>query len=39
MKKFLNGNEGYMADDQPGRPVFLARNSWHLETTIKSGQG
>ncbi|HEY2733173.1 MAG TPA: peptide chain release factor 3 [Polyangiales bacterium] len=35
IKKFLNGNEGYMADDHTGAPVFLARNSWHLETTAK----
>jgi len=39
MKKFLNGNEGYMADDHLGAPVFLARNSWHLETTIKDWPG
>jgi peptide chain release factor 3 len=39
MKKFLNGNEGYMADDHVGAPVFLARNSWHLETTVKDWPG
>ncbi|MEI9936323.1 MAG: peptide chain release factor 3 [Pseudomonadota bacterium] len=39
MKKFLNGNEGYMADDHTGAPVFLARNSWHLETTVKDWPG
>jgi peptide chain release factor 3 len=39
MKKFLNGNEGYMADDHVGAPVFLARNSWHLETTAKDWPG
>ena len=35
LKKFENGNEGYLADDHTGALVFLARNSWHLETTQK----
>jgi len=35
LKKFQNGNEGYLADDHTGALVFLARNSWHLETTQK----
>jgi peptide chain release factor 3 len=35
LKRFENGNEGYLADDHTGALVFLARNSWHLETTQK----
>ena len=35
LKEFENGNEGYLADDHTGALVFLARNSWHLETTQK----
>ncbi len=35
MDKFRAGNEGYLATDHTGTPVFLARNSWHLETTEK----
>ncbi len=34
-QKFQQGNEGYLATDHTGSPVFLARNSWHLETTQK----
>ena len=33
--RFRDGNEGYLATDHTGVPVFLARNSWHLETTEK----
>ena len=33
--KFRVGNEGYLATDHTGTPVFLARNAWHLETTEK----
>jgi len=33
--RFAAGNDGYMADDHTGAPVFLARNAWHLETTQK----
>jgi peptide chain release factor 3 len=32
---FRSGNEGYLASDHTGVPVFLARNAWHLETTQK----
>jgi peptide chain release factor 3 len=32
---FINQNEGYMAEDHSGAPVFLARNAWHLEQTGK----
>ena len=31
--KFGNANQGSMAEDHNGSPVFLARNSWHLKTT------
>lgn len=34
-EKFQVGNDGYLATDHTGAPVFLARNSWHLETTQK----
>ena len=34
-ERFLQGNEGYMATDHTGSPEFLARNSWHLDTTQK----
>jgi len=33
--KFQIANNGYLANDHTGTPVFLARNSWHLETTQK----
>jgi peptide chain release factor 3 len=33
LEKFVAENEGYLADDHTGTPVFLARNAWHLETT------
>jgi peptide chain release factor 3 len=33
--RFRVGNEGYLASDHTGVPVFLARNAWHLETTEK----
>jgi peptide chain release factor 3 len=35
MKKFRAQNSAYTAEDHSGAPVFLARNSWHLETTMK----
>jgi peptide chain release factor 3 len=35
LARFIDQNEGYMADDHTGAPVFLARNAWHLETTSK----
>jgi len=37
--RFRDGNEGYLASDHTGVPVFLARNSWHLETTEKEWPG
>jgi peptide chain release factor 3 len=30
LKKFTDGNQGSLADDHEGSPVFLARNSWAL---------
>ncbi len=35
MEEFINANESAMADDHAGSPVFLARNSWHLDTARK----
>src|SRR5512142_369291 len=35
MEEFINANESSMADDHAGAPVFLARNSWHLDTAKK----
>jgi peptide chain release factor 3 len=35
LAQFLGQNEGYLAEDHTGAPVFLARNAWHLETTAK----
>ncbi len=35
MKKFTDANGSALADDHDGMPVFLARNSWHLERTAK----
>jgi peptide chain release factor 3 len=35
LARFARENEGYMADDHSGLPVFLARNGWHLETAQK----
>jgi peptide chain release factor 3 len=33
--RFLRENEAAVADDHNDRPVFLARNNWHLETAEK----
>ncbi|MGB4106837.1 MAG: peptide chain release factor 3 [Alphaproteobacteria bacterium] len=30
LKKFMDSNQGAIANDHDGDPVFLARNSWHL---------
>lgn len=35
MKKFLDGNQASLAEDHDDAPVFLARNSWHLERAEK----
>ena len=31
IKKFSDANQGNIADDHDGHPVFLARNAWHLD--------
>lgn len=33
VKQFMDENRGAVANDHDGDPVFLARNSWHLEDT------
>ena len=35
LKKFLNANQGALAEDHNGSPVFLARNAWHLKKTTE----
>jgi peptide chain release factor 3 len=35
LARFLRENEAAVADDHNDRPVFLARNTWHLETAEK----
>lgn len=30
LKKFIDANQGALANDHDGDPVFLARNNWHL---------
>jgi peptide chain release factor 3 len=35
LSRFLRENESAVADDHNDRPVFLARNGWHLETAEK----
>jgi peptide chain release factor 3 len=35
LREFSEGNQGSMAVDHTGAPVFLARNAWHLERTQK----
>ncbi len=35
LRDFLQQNESSAADDHANAPVFLARNSWHLDTTRK----
>src|SRR3546814_10712188 len=31
LKRFLDTNQGALASDHTGAPVFLARNAWHLD--------
>ena len=38
-KKFLNANDGSLAEDHNGSPVFLARNAWHLKMTTEDWPG
>jgi peptide chain release factor 3 len=33
IKDFMDQNQGAVANDHDGDPVFLARNSWHLDDT------
>jgi peptide chain release factor 3 len=33
LKKFMQANDGTMAEDHNGAPVFMARNAWHLKST------
>ncbi|GGB61959.1 peptide chain release factor 3 [Tistrella bauzanensis] len=35
MKRFSDTNSSALADDHTGRPVFLARNAWHLTRTAE----
>ncbi|HMA91753.1 MAG TPA: hypothetical protein VKP30_03660, partial [Polyangiaceae bacterium] len=35
LRDFAQQNESSVADDHAGDLVFLARNSWHLDTTKK----
>jgi len=35
LKRFSHANHASMAADHNGSPVFLARNAWHLKTTIE----
>ncbi|NQV83630.1 MAG: peptide chain release factor 3 [Rhodospirillales bacterium] len=34
-KKFVAANRGSMAEDHDGVGVFMARNAWHLNTTVE----
>ncbi len=36
LKRFTDANQGAMADDHAGEPVFLARNAWHLNHTVET---
>ena len=35
LKDFVNANKASMAQDHDGINVFMARNAWHLDTTVK----
>jgi peptide chain release factor 3 len=35
LKKFMNANKASMAIDHDGIGVFMARNAWHLNTTVE----
>ncbi len=39
LKQFADKNEAALADDHDGQPVFLARNTWHLDTTTDEWPG
>ncbi|MBU0859198.1 MAG: peptide chain release factor 3 [Alphaproteobacteria bacterium] len=34
LKAFIDSNRGSVANDHDGDPVFMARNSWHLNDTL-----
>ena len=36
MEKFVEQNLPNIADDHDNQPVFLARNAWHLDTTVEN---
>ncbi len=35
LERFMDANEAALAEDHAGAPVFLARNSWHLDKAIE----
>jgi peptide chain release factor 3 len=35
LKRFSDEHQGALASDHQGAPVFLARNAWHLDRTMK----
>jgi peptide chain release factor 3 len=35
LERFIEENQGSIADDHTGAPVFLARNRWHLDTAVE----
>jgi len=35
LKKFIDANQGSIADDHQDAPVFMARNAWHLDRTAE----
>ncbi len=39
LKRFVEANQASMAEDHDGAPVFLARNSWHLNTAQEQNPG
>jgi peptide chain release factor 3 len=39
LKKFGQSHHGSLAEDHNGSPVFLARNAWHLNTTVDEWPG
>jgi peptide chain release factor 3 len=36
LKKFMDANQGDLADDHDDMPVFMARNGWHLQHTAEN---
>jgi peptide chain release factor 3 len=35
LKRFIEANQGNLAEDRDGAPVFLARNAWELNYTTE----